>query len=67
MGCNLSSKPDVLNYVLDVGEGAIPSHCDFAALVFCISNVRRGMISAITRVLHSDISSKFNFQRGKNS
>ena len=59
MFCNLSSKQDILNYVLDVCESAIPIHWDFEAHDL-ISNVRRGMISAITRVLHSDLSPKFN-------
>jgi len=59
MFCNLSSKQDVLNYVLDVCESSIPIHWDFEAHDL-ISNVRRGMISAITRVLHSDLSPKFN-------
>jgi hypothetical protein len=55
MICDRHEKDDVLNYALDVCCSSIPIHWDFEAHDL-ISNIRRGMISAVTRVLYSDLS-----------
>jgi hypothetical protein len=57
MLCQHYSSSDILNHVLQVCSSRIPIHWDFEAHDL-ISNVRRGMVSAIVRVLHTDLSPK---------
>jgi hypothetical protein len=54
MLCQFTNKEDVLKYSLEVCGTPIPIHWDFEAHDL-ISNVRRGMISATTKVLHTDL------------
>ena len=54
MLCHCTGKKDVLKHSTDVCGGSVPIHWDFEAHDL-ISNVRRGMISAITKVLHTDL------------
>jgi hypothetical protein len=57
--CQLTNKQDVLKYLLEVCGSSIPIHWHFEAHDL-ISNVRRGMISAITNVSHADLGPKLS-------
>ena len=53
--CRRNVSEDVMNYVAEVCSSSILIHWDFRARDL-IANVRRGMLSVITRAMHSELS-----------